>query len=524
MNTEDVPQGGVLDTDVCIVGAGAAGITAAAEFANTQCRVLVLESGGLKFDHRTQLLYRSINTGREYPSLEFTKRRQFGGSTTAWFGRCRPLDAIDFESRTWVSHSGWPISRLDLDPYYSRAVPYCQLVSDDYEVKNDPFASSIIETKRFHFSPPTDFGNVFRKELEQAANIELLLNTNVTRIGLDPDGTRVDLVDCKTLSGRTFRVRAKVFVLAASALENTRLLLASRDVHPNGIGNQNDLVGRYFMEHPHFFTAVIESLPEGFPQGYARLNYELEQTNLVTVNALGVRQDVMRREQMLNAGAFLVYRPEYKTTDTYYSEATTRFIKIMEVLEHRAAPTMNLFRNMLYTMSHPSSVFRLMKSAYKGRSKQHGKYTLRVQLETEPNPESRVFLSDKRNALGEFKTVLNWKTTRLDVESYQRFNQILQSGLQKSGLTLRPIRHDHSEDGWPVSLHPGKHHMGTTRMHKSEGLGVVDEHCRVHGVPNLYVTSGSVFPTSGMANPTLTIVALAIRVVDHIKRSDLFSA
>ena len=138
-------------------------------------------------------------------------------------------------------------------------------------------------------------------------------------------------------------------------------------------------------------------------------------------------------------------------------------------------------------------------------------------METVPNPESRVMLSEKKDALGIPQIALTWKTSQVDTDSYRRFVKILHSSLHTVGMKTTSFRHDLSPDGWPVSMRPAKHHMGTTRMHKDEKHGVVNEHGQVHGIHNLYIAGASVFPTSGMANPTLTIVALAIRIADRIK-------
>jgi choline dehydrogenase-like flavoprotein len=144
-------------------------------------------------------------------------------------------------------------------------------------------------------------------------------------------------------------------------------------------------------------------------------------------------------------------------------------------------------------------------------------YGLKIQLECAPNPESRLTLADQRDSLGMPRLNLNWKLSQQDLDSYQRFRIAMFDGLAQMGFPIRPINHDLDAEGWPVSMVPSKHHMGTTRMHKDVKQGVVDEHCRVHGINNLYVASSSVFPTSGMANPTLTIVALALRIADKVK-------
>lgn len=515
------PAGENLQTDLCIIGAGAAGIAFAKEFANLQMRVLLVESGGVDFSHRTQMLYKAQNSGLDYQPMEFTKRRQFGGSTVTWFGRCRPLDEIDFEARPWVEYSGWPFGRRELEPYYKIAGQYLQLPSDDFSAGDDFFKNGRLESKRFLFSPPTNFSQSYRQDFEKAPNLDVLLYANAVHIQLDPGGKHARHIVCKTLNGKTLAVRARFFVLAASALENTRLLLASRDIHPNGIGNSHDLVGRFFMEHPHIFTCEVETLPADTPVRYTKLDYEDRQKNLNLVDAIGLSEDFLRHENLLNACAFFVKRPVHKASDMYYSRRALGLLRLTDILQHRAGPGFEIMKNLFQVLRSPDVTLQLLFKAMQAKFKHEHRFVLRLQMETVPHPESRARLSAKRDALGEPQINLHWKTSAQDVESYRRFNQALCYELAKKGVLTRPIRHDLSADGWPVSMLPAKHAMGTTRMHKTEKYGVVDPDCRVHGVANLYIAGGSVFPTSGMANPTLTIVALAVRLADHIKR--LFS-
>lgn len=521
-----LPSEGILEADICIVGAGAAGIALAMEFQKTPLKVLVLESGGFDFEHRSQFLYQGESSGRAYQSLEFTRRRQFGGTTHIWFGRCRPLDEIDFQERSYLPHSGWPFSRAHLDPYYARAHMYCQLERYDYDPdhwagekdEKEKIGSAGLEIKIFKFSPPTNFGRQYRSELEQASSIHVFLRANVTGISLDQDGKRVSYVRCATLQKKTFRVKAREYILAASGLEVTRLLLVSKDLMPSGIGNQHDLVGRFFMEHPHIFSGVIRNSPGGFSKEFFKLNYETGQSGLGLVKALGISEARMAQEQILNASAFFVRRPLYKADDLYYSGGITAATKFAEVFQHTTAPSFRALHSALNAVRYAQNITALFGQMIRHRLNGAYALALRIQTETIPNPDSRVTLSDKRDVLGVNRLNLHWQLTRQDLESYSRFETLLQQALNRIGFQVRKIQHDVDSQGWPVSMMGGKHQLGTTRMHNDPRRGVVDMNCRVHAVDNLYIASGSVFPTCGMANPTLTIVALAIRLADHLKQ------
>lgn len=270
LDARGVADGATLDADICIVGAGAAGITIARELRGGPLSVLVLESGGLRNDARTQDLARGEISGHAYPPLESARVRVFGGSTTHWSGWCRPLDPVDFERRPAVPHSGWPIDYDDLDVYYARAQSICQLGPYEYGGRHwaDATAASLLpleggafETSVFRFSPPTNFGRVYREPLARARNVRVLLHANATRIATSENAARVERLHVATLSGRRFEVRARRFVIACGGIDNARLLLAS------DVGEADGAVGRFFAEHPHAPVALAV-LPAGVARVY----------------------------------------------------------------------------------------------------------------------------------------------------------------------------------------------------------------------------------------------------------------
>jgi choline dehydrogenase-like flavoprotein len=521
-----LPKNEILETDVCIVGGGAAGITLAKEFVDAHFKVSLFESGGLRFNHQTQFLYKADNFGRPYYDMEFTKQRYFGGATNKWYGRCRPLDPIDFETRSWVKHSGWPFEKKHLDPYYVRAHDVCQLKSNNYNPsywetpakEQLPLKGTKVETKIFQFSPPTRFGNEYINLLAKAKNIKVFLYSNAVSIVTNTVGNIVTHLNFATLRGKKFRVKAKLFILAASALEVTRLLLISNDVHSRGIGNHYDLVGRFFMEHPHVFTAVLTTpLTTKQARFYKILDYDTNSENLGTVGALGLNEKIIRQEKMLNASAFFIRRKGYKIDNRYFSKGGVALTQVVDTLNHTNAPGVQFLRYAGDTLRHINEVSGIIKQRLKAVINPTSWMTIRTQIETAPNPDSRVTLSHKKDRLGMNKLILDWRLTELDLISFKKFNQILFEGLLNSGFKLRLFNHETDEFGWPVSMVAGKHHIGTTRMHEDPKKGVLDADCKVHGVANLFIAGSSMFPSSGQANPMLTIVALAIRLADHIK-------
>lgn len=507
-----------LEADICIVGAGAAGISLALEFTAARFNVILLEGGGLEFEHRSQFLQRGQSRGRAYPPPENTRRRQLGGSTAVWFGRCRALDGMDFASRPGFPNSGWPFPKQELDPYIPRAFNLCQVEAQDMAPSSDLLAAGGLESKLFHFSPPTHFGKAYLPQLRAASNLRVLVHTNVTEIELDSLGATALRVWCATLSRKRLSVAARVFILAAGGLENPRLLLNSRTVHADGIGNSGDLVGRYFMEHIYAFTAAVTGLPAGFPPEYLRLNYDSFQRSISPTLAVGLPESLTVDEGLPNAAAFFVRRPLHKTDDSFYSRRLLGFIHLMETLGHRRAPSRRTYREALDTATNAPAVLALLWKAAQATLGGRRQYALHLQAEPVPNRESRLTLADSRDALGMNQICVDWRLLPQDLDGVRRFEDRMLNGLASCGVKTRRIRHDRDLEGWPVMMPSSKHHMGTTRMSREPGLGVVDENCRMHDVGNLYVAGSSVFPTVGMANPTLEIIALAVRLADHLKR------
>jgi choline dehydrogenase-like flavoprotein len=518
IDARNLPENENLETDVCIVGSGAAGLSLAKEFAGAQFKVVVLEGGGLKFEHRSQFLHRGTNHGRAYWPLEVTHRRQLGGSTAVWFGRCRPLDPMDFESRSWIPHSGWPFSKSELDPFYDRAWRLCEVDPGDAAEDSEALRRCGLESRPFYFSPPTHFGQAYLPELRRAANLRVVVHANAVRIDLEADGSRVSQIRCATLNRKTFSVTARIFILAAGGLETPRLLLVSNKVHAAGVGNQNDVVGRFFQEHVYCFSAAATFVPGDFPPDYFRLNYETFQRNLEPTPAIGLPASLHESEHMLNAAAFFVQRPVYKTDDRFYSRRVKGFLHLSETIRHSRPHSRETVNNVLDTITNLPTLLGLGQKAIAGKLSSVHEYAIHVQSESIPNRQSRVILSEARDALGMNQICLDWRLSAQDRDSFTRFETHLQRGLQKGGFQIRAIQHDVEADGWPVFTSGSKHHMGATRMSLDPRQGVVDGNCRVHGLGNLFIASSSVFPTSGMANPTLTIVALAIRLADHIKQ------
>jgi choline dehydrogenase-like flavoprotein len=502
-----LPDGTGIDADLAIIGGGPAGITLAREFAGGRIRVCLVEAGGLTLDPAVQALYEGENVGIEYP-LAGNRLRLFGGSSNHWGGFCRPLDPIDFEQRDWVPYSGWPFGIEELDPYYPRAADLVEIAPLRFhdkayweEVEGERLPDPVTGRMRVsftHFSPPTRFGERYGGELRQAPNIRVLLNANVVNIAALEGGHAVTRLDVRTLTGLSHTVRARCYVLATGGLENARMLLLSNRQVPAGLGNQNDLVGRFFMEHPHLsgFGEIVVADLGRLPRIYRQ---RVPAQGRFANAAFDPTESFLRERRLLNATFMAGQAGRYRVDSVPDWE--------------KAAPHMDMLRAARRFLTDGAG------SADPSQQGMLGYWLgLGCACEQIPNPDSRVSLSHERDALGLPKIRLDWRLTEQDRRSVVEHMRSL--GREFGALGIGRMLIGVEDDGlWPADVIGGAHHMGTTRMHDDPRQGVVDRNCRVHGLANLYVAGSSVFTTSGAGNPTLTLVALALRLADHLRPS-----
>lgn len=481
-----IPRGDALEADICVIGAGAAGLTLALELNNLQTSVVILESGGFESEADTQALYAGTTIGQSYTSLDRCRTRFFGGSTNCWNGFCSRLGAMDFAERDWIPQSGWPFGLEEIEPYYARAEQVCQLPSRGDETSGSaeldpqplPFDSRAVVTKMFN-RKPTRFGEVYREEMERSKNVEVLLHSNAVSIETGRTSLEVERIRAATLSGNEFSIKAKFYVLATGGIENPRLLLNSDAQVRGGLGNDHDLVGRYFMEHPHVFESDCLLLSDR-TQSIAL--YEGER---LVHGCLALSGQSMEKERVASFGAWIFPTLREKAQLTPWGPLA----EAVAAMDER---------------SHPRPAVPRLASLY-------------CQAEQTPNRDSRITLGGELDALGLRKSVLDWRMHDYDLWSLRRSLEVVGEELAYARLGRLRGEPPVLSPEWPRGLSIGNHHMGTTRMHRDPSLGVVDENCRVHGVANLFIAGSSVFPTGGAVNPTLTIVALAIRLADHLK-------
>ncbi|MBN1240225.1 MAG: GMC family oxidoreductase, partial [Gammaproteobacteria bacterium] len=507
--------------DLCVIGAGAAGITIARELAGTPIRVCLLESGGVQPDPQTQALYEGENVGLPYYDLTELRLRFLGGTTNHWSGVCGPLDPIDFQRRSWVPLSGWPLERPDLDPYYERAHVVCELGPYEYRPqawegpsrRQLPLDPDRIRSAMYQASPPTRFGSVYRDMLESAANIDTYLHANAVDLVAVGSGRGLSHVRGATLAGNGFVVRAKEYVLATGAIENARLLLASDGVHRGGLGNGNGLVGRHFMEHLAVPSGLLVPADEGRLRLYTE-EHRLGGSGVRGKAFLALSRRVQEREELLNARAYIDPADDVEALRGT-SPGVESVYGLMQSLRDGGDAA-------AYAANVAQDLDGIVRYSYRRlfRPPKLKAYWLYMHMENAPHADSRVTLSDERDALGMRRVQLDWRLGDLERRTFERCARIMAEELGRAGVGRVRLLAPDVATGWPTvyrGLRGAWHQMGTTRMDRDPRRGVVDEQCRVHGVANLSIAGSSVFPTSGYTNPTLTLVALSIRLADRLK-------
>jgi len=514
-----------ISTQTCVIGAGAAGITVARRLLAAGQTVLLIESGGLDYEPATADLNAGENVGQEYYELDHARLRFFGGTTAIWGGRCAELDAIDFQPRYWVPHSGWPIGKADLAPYYVEARRALEL--PDTPDVDGPVAEAmgLPDFDRARIQPRLwSFDNRFNRftfascaDLRNHPACTILTHATVREIVADPAGKSIGWLDVQGLSGRRIRIDAGDYVLAAGGIENARLLLASRSVRPRGLGNDHDQVGRYFMEHPHARGGrIVEGNSWAILNAFGR-KHRIDGQDYAALVTPG--ETLQEQARLLNTSLTIAGRRSADVGESYAMRGYNR-------LKHDMEPTRLGRALWMRTKQASHLVLRHSEPARPWLLNKLGRLdvALVVRAEQAPNPASRVTLSDEVDAMGVPRVRLDWRTTALDVDSVEGLVCALGREMRRLGLgEVEPADwlgdpHRRWTTDPLISAHPigGYHHIGTTRMSADPRHGVTDDRGRVHGIANLHVAGSSLFPTSGWANPTLTIVALALRTADAI--------
>jgi choline dehydrogenase-like flavoprotein len=516
-----LPADAEIGADICIIGTGPAGLAVAREFFGTSTGVVVLESGGLGFEPASERLNAGESASLHYVGLTHGRRRQFGGTANIWGAVCAELEASDFAYRPWIAGSGWPITGADVAPFYRRARELFKIAPTDHDAADwraFGMESAAFDAAALRFSvagttPIPNLGKAYRNDVRAAGNVTLLLHAIVTVLSTNADGEAMQRVEVRSLEGKRGTVNARIFVLCCGGIENARRLLASRDVHRNGLGNGHDLVGRYLSDHIRSMSARIVPAPGRSLQPLFR---SVRHGRVTLRPRLSLPPERQADAGVLNCMAQVHF--DYPNDGGFTAAHSLR-----RAIRFRRMPD-DFARDMQNVLRHPRELARMAIDRYvRGLHPADGASQLRLEsmAEQAPNAESRVTLAQRSDRFGIPLPFVDWRCDDIERRTIAYMTESVSREFRQLGLgEVQPEAWlaDGGTTDWQAHLNEGFHHMGTTRMAASPRAGVVDSDCKVHDIEGLYVAGSSTFPASGYANPTLTIVALAIRLADHLKR------
>jgi hypothetical protein len=545
-DADEIVRDSAIRADICIVGGGPAGITLAMALAKTGRNILLLESGDMVSTDEAQALNEGeVADGSLHSPPDRYRQRCLGGGTSIWGGRCVPFDPIDFESRPWLEYSGWPIGYEDVERYYVAANTLCEAGECEYDARLAipggmrpllrGFSPRHFDVNRIErFSCPTNFGIRYKTRLSAAMNIRVVLRATVVRLCASRDGSRIESLEARSSKGQGFSIVADQIVLAMGGIETPRLLLTSNDVHVGGIGNFNDLVGRFYMCH---VAGTIGSLQINGPADAVWHGYDVAPDGTFCRRRLALRPDVQAQLGVGNV-VFRLHHP--RITDPrhltgplsaiFLAQSFIRYEYAKRLVSDAPPTVATWLRHGLNAVADAPSTARFLCHWLRDRTLAERKFpsviirprtnlfSLDFHAEQVPCRDSRIGLAAKTDRFGHRQVRIEWRYSSLDVETVAKSFDVLRSDLAEQQIGDLQLAPDEPDIDTVVRRDGayGGHHIGTVRMASGPASGVVDQTGKVFGVNNLYVVGSATFPTSSQANPTLTIVALALRLADRL--------
>lgn len=511
-----------IEADICILGAGVAGIILANELKNSFANIVVLEAGGEQYSTESQSLYAANKNSKGYPDPQHSRLRFLGGSSNHWGNNTSPLSKIDFEVRDWIPNSGWPIKLTTLEPYYTKAANYCGTMSDGYQTSfwankfNQPNlakGSDNIETAVAKAAmPPTRFFAKHGQSISEHPNITIYKNMNVVGVDFDAQTNQVTKVQAKTYNNLEHSITAKVFIMCLGGIENARMLLHFNSQNKNLLGNEFDNVGRYFMDHTTVRAAQLFTNDEErfslFEAKYIdermiKTFFQLSEKSLIDNQTTNLRIPLIKASQYeLSDGisSFHLMKQafsEYSLPDNLFSHISN-FVMDIDLVAEAIGRT-----------SFDTSLF--------DHANDFAGFSLPMMMEHTPHRDNQIKLSDTKDKLGVPKIDIVWEVKQEDKDRVWKTLEIFAREVGAQGIGRLKLLKEREDRIFGDQMGFGSHHMGTTRMSDDKKYGVVDKNLKVFGTDNMYVAGSSVFPTGGHVPPTLTISALAIRLADEIK-------
>jgi choline dehydrogenase-like flavoprotein len=551
IDAETIEAGTIIKSDIVVVGSGPAGTVLALELAKAGYDVALIESGGLKFSAESQDLSNVENFDPKFhAAISDCTRRQLGGTSVIWGGRCLPYDPFDFDRRAFIPDSNWPVLYEELENYFTRACQYFFCGKSEFDIKNIPNIdrksiipglpdTEVLTSKLERWSLPTNFGKEYYNDFKQSEKIKVFYNLTCTEVETNEQGDRVEILHLQTLNGKKILAKCQKYVLAGGALNTTRLLMVSDRKHPGGIGNHSELLGHFYMGHisgsianAHFTTAPKDTV----------FGFDRDLDNIYLRRRFSFSRDFLHQKQLSNIVAWLGV-PKFGDSSHQNGILSAAYLALsIPGLKHYLTPTAT--RKMAIGedfnkiwRSHVINILRDFKQVFTfiphfGYERYIAKrkipalfvysaaneYPLHYHSEQVPNYNSAVSLSDRRDKLGMRKLNINIQFMQQDIDNVVKAHEYWDRHLRQHDCGyLKYVTDDVAANVW-AQAKDGFHQVGTTRMSEHPNNGVVGTNCNIHGVSNLFIASSSVFVTSGQANSTFMIVSFALRLADHLKK------
>lgn len=517
-----VADGATFRADICIVGAGAAGLALAVSLARKNGSIICIESGDFDPREDIQALNHVEMSGLDHPSSMQGRFRIFGGTTTKWGGQMLPLDRVDFDDKPWQQLPSWPLNYDRLIPYYEEALKLTGLANvlrSDDEVWGalrlpKPTLEPHVEVFLSRWLPEPKFNVWFGPEVRSRENLSVL--RAFSAVGFQGNNNHIKTLQCASLDGRRVTIEAQEFVLCMGGIETARFLLSDYADGAKTPWAENRMIGKCFADHPalrvgRFIPTSLKRFHQMFDNIYLKgLKYEPR---------MRLNPRLLLSQQSANIGGMFLFESRHRDTIS----AFVSFIK--SVIAGR--PT---WQGMRAALGAWAALPEILQKAWHYNVHNRTSYPkdtaiyLSVSVEQPPNKESSIILSDKRDALGQKTAVMDWRIGAPEVEAMQLFISEFSAAMEDAKLgklELEPHVAQRNSEEMIRRMCDQNHHIGATRMATEMQQGVVDQNLKVFGADNVYVCSSSVFPTGGFSNPTHTILALAIRLADHLSEKTL---
>lgn len=519
---KDVQEIELPKANVCILGGGVAGLVLANELKDTFDNIVLLEAGTEEFELTSQDNYTAQKYPNYFPDPNYSRLRYLGGSSNHWENSTSPLSEIDFEKRSWVKNSGWPINFQELEPYYVKAADYCGTGTEGYntELWAEKFDqvdilenSTVLSTGIVKAAvPPTRFFEKLKDRLISSNRITIYKNANVVDIDFDSETQKIQQVFIESTPSDKKSIKADIVIMCFGGIENARFLLEFNNKYNNNLGNQNDCVGRYFMDHPIVKAAHLFVDEENKHPLYSWQNFDSH----IVKGFFQLNNNFLKKHKLNNLRIPLNSQTNYIISDGISSlHSISNSIAQTEFPDNFGTHIYNMLSDIdmvIEAISRKSFDQRIFDHA-----NQFGGYELQIMTEQTPEHHNRIKLSNQKDKFGIHKIIVDWQLSDNDKAQLWKTLEAVATELGALSIGRLQLLKEREDQLWSSQLSFGNHHMGTTRMADSVQNGVVDANQKVFGTTNFYIAGSSVFPTGGHVPPTLTITALTIKLAEHLK-------